>query len=419
MESVSLRQITFATQQGSQRRNLSANTINRTRINTQTGRLRFSILSKKFDFQDFQAYAKPSRLLPAKEVKVCTETSPEKIFTSLKEDSSQCLFRIKIGTSDIYGSSLSDLNAGILVCLIGQNGDSILRRIPASLMTEHSMKLEDLVYRDMLHFQRGSVDEFTFEGPNLGRIEALWISLESGQWRLGSVGLTVICGFQPSLEEQDGDEVWYGGFQYDFQTDDVLLGEGSDVSMVELRPCFATQLSGVDSFDVFGKRLSQLTLPKSQVISKEESMKEYVDLKLSLLLYDAMLIFVGTSVASFSAGGNTAFAFLTGGVGGFLYLLLLQRSVDGLQAPVAPSSISRKQEGTDLTFGGFKGPISSLALVIGSAILIAKFSDGDFPLALTPTPRELMAGMLGFLSCKVAVVLAALKPIPMGLEITK
>lgn len=114
-------------------------------------------------------------------MKVYTDSSTEKIFPSFKEDGSECLFKIKLGTSNFYGSSLSDLNAGILLCLIGENGDSILQRIPASLMTAHSTKLEeDVIDRDMLHFQRGFVDEFVFEGPNLGRVEALWISLESG-----------------------------------------------------------------------------------------------------------------------------------------------------------------------------------------------------------------------------------------------
>jgi hypothetical protein len=111
---------------------------------------------------------------------VQTDTSAEEIFTSFKEDGSQCLFKINLGTSDIYGSGLSDLNAGILVCLIGENGDSILQRIPASLMIDQSTKSEDVVDPDILHFQTGSVDEFIFEGPNLGRVEALWISLESG-----------------------------------------------------------------------------------------------------------------------------------------------------------------------------------------------------------------------------------------------
>ncbi|KAK4608147.1 hypothetical protein RGQ29_001813 [Quercus rubra] len=412
MESLSLKQIFSVTHHSFLRR--------RNPIHKQTGRFHFRILSKISDFQDFQGYAKPFRLLPAKEVKVYTDTAAEKIFKSVNEDGSQCLYKVKLGTSNIYGSSLSDLNAGILLCLIDENGNTILQRIPASLMTDHSTKFEDVVDPEILHFQRGSVDEFTFEGPNLGRLEALWISLESGQWRLGSVSLTAICGCQPSLEEQDGDEHKYFGFQYDFQTEDILLGEGSDVSMVELKPRLATKVSGVDSFAVFGKSLSQQTSFMSRGTSIEESMREYADLKISLLLYDAILIFVGTSVASFSAGENTAFAFLTGGLSGFLYLLLLQRSVDGLPVSTDPASISRKTKGTDSMFGGFRGPVSGLALVIGFALFIVKYSSGDIPLAWTP--KELVVGMMGFLACKVAVVLAALKPIramPMGLKIKK
>lgn len=226
------------------------------------------------------------------------------------------------------------------------------------------------------------------------------------------MSLTVICGCQLSLQEQHGDELKYSGFQYDFQTEDLLLGEGDGVSMMELRPCFATKLSRVDSFTFFGKSLSQPNLLENHGISNEESMREYADLKISLLLYDAMLIFVGTSVASFSGGESTAFAFFTGGVGGFLYLLLLQRSIDGLPAP---TSVSSKTQGSDPV--AFNGPVSSLALVIGVALFLVKYSSGDFPLALTP--KELIVGMVGFLACKVAVVLAALKPVPLGLKINK
>ena len=43
-----------------------------------------------------------------------------------------------------------------------------------------------------------------------------------------------------------------------------------------------------------------------------------------------MLIFVGTQIASLSGGEKAGFAFLASGIGGFLYLLLLQRSVDEL-----------------------------------------------------------------------------------------
>lgn len=113
-------------------------------------------------------------------MKVYTNTSVETIPSSLKEDRSKSLFRVKLGTSNLYGSSISDFNAGILLCLIDEDGNSILQRIPASLMTDHSTESGDMTNSDMLHFQRGSVDEFIFKGPKISRLEALWVSVESG-----------------------------------------------------------------------------------------------------------------------------------------------------------------------------------------------------------------------------------------------
>ncbi|MED6180883.1 hypothetical protein PIB30_118039 [Stylosanthes scabra] len=133
------------------------------------------------DFQDFQRYARPLNLLPASEVKVCTDTSIQKISSSLKEDNSKSLFRVKLGTSNAYGSSLSDPGAGILLCLIDEHGNSILQRIPAYSMINRSLESDDTNNTDMLHFQRGSIDEFIFEGPKVAKLEALWVSVESGQ----------------------------------------------------------------------------------------------------------------------------------------------------------------------------------------------------------------------------------------------
>ncbi|KAJ6934760.1 hypothetical protein NC651_009683 [Populus alba x Populus x berolinensis] len=362
---------------------------------------------KKSDFQDFQGYAKPLHLLPATEVKICTETSQEKLLTSIK--GSRSLFKVKLCTSNVYGSSLSDPNAGILLCLIDSNGDSVLHRIPA-ISESNSANLKDMVESDTLHFQRGSVDEFTFEGPKMGRIESLWVSVESGQWRLDGVSLAVISASQASPEEIDGQEIQYTGCQYEFETDDVLLGEGSDISMVELRSCHVSDLSGVDPSTLLSKSPSMSTSPPGSNVSNEESMREYADLKLSLLSYDAMLIFVGTTITGFSAGENAAFAFFIGGIGGFLYLLLLQRSVDGLPASSIPSNTS----GIERLVGGLKGPISSLALAVGFTFLAVKYSSGDAPSVLTP--KELLAGMLGFLACKVAVLLAAFKPMKLDFK---
>lgn len=224
------------------------------------------------------------------------------------------------------------------------------------------------------------------------------------------MSLTVISASQASPEENDGQEIQYAGYQYEFETDGVLLGEGSDISMVELRSCHVSDLSGVDPSTLLSKSPSMSTSPPGSNISNKESMREYADLKLSLLSYDAMLVFVGATIAGFSAGENAAFAFLIGGIGGFLYLLLLQRSVDGLPASSIPSNIS----GIDRLVEGLKGPISSLALAVGFTFLAVKYSSGNAPSELTP--KELLAGMLGFLASKVAVVLAAFKPMKVDFE---
>ncbi|OIW17981.1 hypothetical protein TanjilG_31354 [Lupinus angustifolius] len=233
----------------------------------------------------------------------------------------------------------------------------------------------------------------------------LLINLRSGQWRIGNVSLMVInCeGQSPENGEQ-----WYTGYQYEFLVDNVLLGEGSKLSMLELRHSHMSELQRIDPINFVNKGLDDSTLFSSPKISNEESMREYADLKFSLLFYDVMLIFFGTSVASFSAGENVGFALLVGGIQGFLYLLLLQRSVDALSA----SELITGSKGEAL-FGRLKGPIASVALVVGFAVFTAMYSSVD----LQVTPRDLIVGMMGFLACKVYVVLATFKPIKLGLKL--
>ncbi|EEF35313.1 hypothetical protein RCOM_0878420 [Ricinus communis] len=320
-------------------------------ITTRTRRrFPFSVIKnyKQYHPQDFHGYAKPLRLLEATEPKVCTETSQQKDFLTFNAGGSQSLFKVKIQTSNAYGSSLSDPNAGVLLCLIDTNGSSILQTIHVILKSNSAEPLK-MVEGNPVHFQRGSADVFMFEGPKLEGIEALWISIES-------------------------------------------------------------ELSRVDPYNLLSKTPESTSISAGR-ISNEESMREYADLKLSLLSYDAALIFLGTIVANFSADENSAFAFFIGGIFGFSYLLLLQRSVDGL-----PSSrpVSSNTGGIENLFRGLKGPVSGLALAIGLTSLAVKFSSGDF--AMVFTPKDLLIGTMGFLACKVAVVLAAFKPISLDLK---
>ncbi|CAA7015502.1 unnamed protein product [Microthlaspi erraticum] len=345
-----------------------------------------AVCSKTADYQDFQSYARPLRLLPAEEVKVCSANP------SFTVSESRSLYKVKLQTSNLFGSGISDVNARVLICLIEENGDSVLQTIPANFSKNESLDPDVTENGEIFKFQRGSVDEFTFEGPKLGKIRAFWISLESGQWRVGGVSLWVV-------NPRDAETFCY---RYDFEVDEIMLGESSELSMVELRPNRITELTGSDQIS----SSSALNL-NNAVVSNEQSMEEYANLKLSLLLYDASLILLGSSVFSFSLGKNSAIAFFFGGTMGFLYLLLLQRSVDELQAPGSSSSGNSNQT----LSGRLKIPVLSLALAVGLSVLAVRGYIGEDHAAFAVTPREIVVGTLGFLVCKVAVVLAAFKPL--------
>lgn len=315
-------------------------------------------------------------------------------------------------TSSTYGSELSDQNAGILLCLIDENGDSILERIPAILSQDHIQQSEDAVTSDIIRFQRGSNDEFIFWGPKLGRIQALWIGLDSGSWRLGDASLTITSADNHRREEASENGSMYCSITYEFGAEDVLLGEGSDLAMTELRPRLVTERNGADSVSIINGSSAQAVSRAEKGITNEESMREYADLKFSLLLYDSMLILTGTSITSITVGKNTALAFLLGGIGGFLYLLLLQRSVDTLPAPEL--IVENKGNNFNRLFGGVRGPIVVFVSAFAIAVLAAGHDKPDVIGALTP--KEILAGMVGFLACKISVVLAAFKPVSMGMK---
>ncbi|WOH10563.1 hypothetical protein DCAR_0730032 [Daucus carota subsp. sativus] len=374
----------------------------RTRIiRTHESRFRCHLYSKNSDYQDFQSYAKPSRLLSATEANTCTEVSLEKL---VKAFDIGTLYKVELRTSNFYGSGLTDINSGVQLCVIDENGYSILQRLPASTCKEQNMQSDNEVISDVLHLQRGSIDVFTFKGPKLQKIIALWISPVSGQWRLGGASLSIICQPQVLPEEREKIDNSFVGLRYDFTTEDIQLGEGSDNSMTELKPCSVTEFSG-DNYALLSERLLPSSSDQTPNVSNEESMREYKDLKLTLLLYDTLLISAGSGIVSLSSEGSAAFAFLTGGISGFLYLLFLQRSVDQLPAPELNKT---KKEGFNKSLGNVVGTVSTLALGLSFAAITVKFGSENGGIVVTP--KDLVFGMMGFLTCKIAVILAAFKP---------
>ncbi|XP_057539036.1 uncharacterized protein LOC130817383 isoform X1 [Amaranthus tricolor] len=373
---------------------------------------RFLASSKKSYYQDFQEYAKPSRLLPTEKLKIIIEEPPDRIISALRSDGSKSLYKVMLCTSSIYGSDLSDQNAGILLCIIDELGDSILERIPAILCEDRIQQVGDYVTPNVRLFQRGSTDEFMFWGPKLGRIQAMWISPDSGSWRLNGARVTVISTYDQHKEETSANGSMYNSVTYNFEVEDMLLGEGSDLTMAELRPCLVTEQFGADSVSVIDRSSAETVLRAEKEITNENSMKEYADLKFSLLLYDSMLILAGTSMTSITGGKNTALAFLTGGIIGFLYLLFLQRSVDTLPAP--ESSVANEENNLNRLFRIVKGPIAVFLVAFSIAVVATKYDKPEVAAALAP--KELLAGMVGFLACKASVLLSAFRPVSINME---
>ncbi|KAK4788432.1 hypothetical protein SAY86_019751 [Trapa natans] len=160
------------------RRNLRTCTFAARSFRCLNRRSQFRIVgSKRSVYQDFQGYAAPVRLFPTTEAKVPNGIPPGEMPKLYGKGDSQAMFKIMIRTSRMYGSSLSNDNSGVMLCIIDENGNSILQRIPAVSM-DCSFSGESCV-SSTVHFQQGSDDEFTFQGPKLGRIQAVWISIES------------------------------------------------------------------------------------------------------------------------------------------------------------------------------------------------------------------------------------------------
>jgi hypothetical protein len=128
---------------------------------------------------DFQTYVKPARLLPAEEPKIHSQNTPKETYYPSRLKQSNSFYIFELSTSRDFGSGLSDQNAGIMLCLVDVEGNSILRRIPSIPYLEHSAQ-ETSDFAEGAPFQRGLVDTVTFEGAKLRKIVALWIGLDSG-----------------------------------------------------------------------------------------------------------------------------------------------------------------------------------------------------------------------------------------------
>lgn len=133
------------------------------------------------------SYREPLRLLQSKDEGSKTQSSNPILSTNGASTSnrsstgsdpsitSEAIYTIQLTTSKDEKSGLSIWNAGIIISLIGEQGEAIVQRLlPVKDMEGNSQGSSGL------RFQRGSVDVITIRGPDLGRLAALWIAPEAG-----------------------------------------------------------------------------------------------------------------------------------------------------------------------------------------------------------------------------------------------
>jgi len=221
------------------------------------------------------------------------------------------------------------------------------------------------------------------------------------------LSLKVIHGpVDPPKEINGTPEQKFNGLQYTFEKINELLGDDG-ASVAEARPVAVTDLSGVGLSDLQEGLLSSESKASSVKELREDGLREYADLKQSLLLYDASIVITGFSAFTLASNDSAAYSFLIGGIGGFLYLLLLQRSVDGLPVITSPSEAGSAQPSVT-GFSGVRRPWLILSLVLVAGAVALKYCAGGDSFELTPT--ELFVGTAGFLANKVVVLLAAFMP---------
>lgn len=372
-------------------------------------------------------FKKPELLLSVQE-KAKNDTKDQAINTSL--------FQVILTTSKEYGSGISDLNAGIQLAFIGEDGRCFmhtLSNLVSPNMFETSAQPQET--HSPYRFQRGAQDVVTFSGPDLGKLEAVWVAPEKGTWRLQDMIVRVSSSRlvnRAVTEDAEGKIL-----QYMFACEESLIGEDETSSAAELQVSSITEISNEDFLDVSSlKNGSGLQTNLDQL--RDEGLKEYETLKLSLLSYDALLVIAGSAIAAVAGHGDISEGYLIGGILGFLYLFVLERAVDQLPAlSSSPFSLSNTENrsitskskdatGKDLddlnmtestlepvgSFNGFRAPLTRLAGVLALCVLLAKVTDTADNQALSK--EMLFAGAAGFLMTKIATILASNMPLSLN-----
>ncbi len=276
------------------------------------------------------SFAVPKRLL-------CNPVRP--VGTQRQSDIKQpkTVYTLRITTSPDRNATLSDTSSGVLVCLMNEQGDSILRFLPClERASETDAALKDICASGEIppgadcslimgsptptaspyskhRFLSGAVTEVSFVATNLGQLSGVIVGPQSGTWGCSEVVVS-------SSAEQSG-------FSSKF-----MCRDGSDTILGEDPLHSAAYLARVPQGSVmYGQGESaQILSSKDALEMAVKNMKSYDEMKKKLLFYTATVGCVGVGLAYVSIGPVAAMAFASGSLASFGYQLGLQKKVDAI-----------------------------------------------------------------------------------------
>lgn len=253
------------------------------------------------------------------------------------------VYTVRLITSFVRGSALSDPNAGVNVCLIGHDGRAVLHRVPPVNDPREALNSMDDICSvaaeevgancvvaasspaptwapgkepaPRLRFQEGSRDEVSILAPELGPLAAVMVSPEGGSWALEEVNVS-------SSRTNHIDR---------FVCREQLGGrKGEPAAYLMPVPPGAV---------VYGSGQGARILTKEQAAALRcASMSDYKDMKQRLLVATALLTAGGSGIAALASGPAAAVPFALGGCAGLLYQYLLQVGADAAVSTAAAAA---------------------------------------------------------------------------------
>ena len=249
-------------------------------------------------------------------------------------------------------------------------------------------------------FERGSIDEVTFDAPDLGVPAAMWVTPEAdGEWFLEEVELSCSEGsVMAEAAATDG--------KPRFVSYPCMEKVGGIDAALELRPSVFVKMTAEQLEDM-----------------RMEGLKEYGELKVRMLAATGAAVVLGCGVTAVLGHHDyeSIRAFASGGGVGLVYLYMLCCDVDGMasNATGADADKSIAAHTADvLTSVVSSGPMRLLLLglagVIGSHHMEAAAAVDPVSGVAHPAYGEAFAAVLGFFSYKAGVLVAGFSGTDLG-----